>query len=208
MTVQMLSKEEYDTSVMYAGNAIFGDKQSANIENAIGQLGAEGEKVMLYELVIMNDEELTKAYQSGLSSTGLNSATIRKNRETLVRNVMSDEFFILLLSPECYSTMQSNGALEKIAALGVDVAPEKLHSEYAVKLGSLEFAKRYTAFSVLPSDTVLCFKRISEFGAGKKDKQEKRSHDIEIFKKMVEYKVGAFSAEQTVITFSGKREEL
>ena len=207
MLVQMINKEEYDITVMYAGNAIFGDKQSADIENAVAGLGDEGEKALLYELVIMNDDELKKAYESGLSSNGLNNSTIRKNRENLATNVMSDQYFILLLSPECYATMQGNGTLENICELGVDTSGAVMHSEYAIKLKSLAFVKRYTAFSVLPDDTLLCFKRISEFGAAKKDKQEKRTHDIEIFRRMVEYKVGYSGAAQTLFV-PDKREEL
>jgi hypothetical protein len=207
MLAQMLTKDEYDITLMYAGNAIFGDKQSADMENAVAGLGKEGEKALLYELVIMNDEELEKAYESGLSSTGINSSTIRKNRENLAINVMSDQYFILLLSPDCYATMQGNGTLEKISELGVDLSGADMHSEYAIRFKSLAFAKRYTAFSVLPDDTLLCFKRISDFGAAKKDKQEKREHDIGIFKRMVEYKVGALGAAQTLFV-PDKREEV
>jgi hypothetical protein len=187
MTVQMCTREEYDISVMYAGNTILGDNASAQIEMAFEGLGAEGEKAVLYELIIMNDEEIGKAYEKGYTSASVSPEIVRKHKEALAFNVMSDEYFILMLSPECYHIMKSNNALEKLSDIGVSVCNGEAVDEYGVLLGSLDFAKNYTAFQALPTDTVLCFKRISEMNFDREEKVEKRAHDIDVFKKAIEF---------------------
>ena len=187
MTVQMCSKEEYDISVMYAGNTILSDNASASIEHAMEALGDEDEKAVLYELIIMNDEEIGKAYEKGYTSASVSPEKVRKHREALAMNVMSDEYFLLMLSPECYEIMKTNNALERLDDIGVVVGGKAKVDEYSLKLKALDFAKANKVFAVLPDDTVVCFKKISEMNADKKKKQAKRTHDIEILKRMVSY---------------------
>ncbi len=187
MTVQMCTRDEYDISVMYAGNAILSDGDSAKMENALESIGEKDEKAVLYELVIMSDAELSAAYDRGHSTSAINFEKVRKNREMFALNIMSDEYFILLLSPECYNIIMTSSALEKLADIGVNVPAEQLHSEYAIKFNTLAYAKHYTAFSPLPEDTLLCFKKISEMNASDKNKLKKREHDIALLSKMVNF---------------------
>ena len=188
MVVQMCTRDEYDISVMYAGNAILNDSAGAHIESAFETLGKEGEKAVLYELTVMDDEEIGKAYEKGYTSASVSPEKVRKHREALAMNVMSDEYFILMLSPECYEIMKSNNALERLDDIGVALGDSQLRAdEYSLMLSALGFAKANKAFAIFPSDTVVCFKKISEMNEDKKKKQEKRAHDIEILKKMVSY---------------------
>jgi hypothetical protein len=191
MTVQMCTREEYDISVMYAGNTILGDNASAQLEMTFEGLGGEDEKAVLYELIIMNDEEIGKAYEKGYTATSVSPEIVRKHKEALAFNVMSDEYFILMLSPECYEIMKSNNALERLFDIGVSDHDGVAADEYGIVLHSLEFAKNHTAFMALPADTVLCFKRISQMNSDREEKQEKRAHDIEIFKKAVDFAQGS-----------------
>ena len=187
MVVQMCTREKYDICVMYAGNTILGDNASAQLETAFQSLGAEDEKTVLYELVIMNDEEIGKAYEKGYTATSVSPETVRKHKEALAFNVMSDEYFILMLSPDCYEIMKSNNALEKLSDIGVAEFDGTAIDEYGIELHSLQFAKEYVGFQALPKDTIVCFKRISEMNSDRAEKVEKRTHDIEIFKKMTEF---------------------
>ncbi len=199
MIVQACGREKYDISVMYAGNAILTDNESAEMEKAFEALAGEEEKAVLYELTIMNETELEEAWNKGYSAAFLNNKTIRENRETFVTHVMSDEYFILLLSPECYETLMSNNALESLDSLGITTNGER-YGEYALKLHSLEYAKENSAFSALPQDTLLCFKKMSELNENKKDKQTKRTHDTELFKRFVSYSVSGGSTDGAVLS--------
>lgn len=189
MIVQACGREEYDISVMYAGPAILSDNESAAIEKAFEALAGDDEKAVLYELTIMNEDELSEAWENGASAAFLNNKTIRENREAFATHVMSDEYFILLLSPECYETMLQNNALEALDDLGVSGGER--YGDYALNLHSLEYVKQSSAFSALPSDTLVCFKKISELNASKEKKQAKRTHDIEIFKALASYSASA-----------------
>ena len=190
MVVQMLNREEYNISVMYAGNTILSDTASGQMEIAFETLGEDGEKAVLYELIIMNDEEIGKAYEKGYTSASINPEKVRKNKEALGTNVMTDEYFILMLSPDCYKIMKDNDTLERLDDIGVAIGMDNVKAdEYSVKLHSLEFAKNNSAFSALPLDTVVCFKKISEMNSDRQEKMEKREHDIEFFKDMVSFTV-------------------
>lgn len=205
MTVQMCSREEYDISVMYAGNTILSDNAGAHIESAFETLGENDEKAVLYELIVMNDEEIGKAYEKGYTSASVSPEKVRKHRDALALNVMSDEYFLLMLSPECYEIMKSNNALERLDDIGIAVDADALREdEYSLKLKALDFVKANKSFAVLPDDTLLCFKKISEMNADKKQKQAKRMHDIEFLKKLTSYTLNTGSAVAPVALWNGK----
>lgn len=201
MVAQMLTREEYDISVMYAGNTILSDTASAQMELAFETLGEDNESAVLYELIVMNDEEIGKAYEKGYTSASISPEIVRKNKEALASNVMTDEYFILMLSPDCYKIMKDNNTLERLDDIGVAVGIDEIRAdEYSVKLHSLAFVQNHSAFSALPVDTVVCFKKISEMNSGREEKTEKRAHDIEYFKKMVSFvPANPMPAEQTAL---------
>ncbi len=194
MVLQMCTKKDDGITVMYAGNAILTDTQSAGIEKAFSDLMGEENGAALYELTIMTDEQLSAAYDNGYSPYLLNREKIRKNRETFGANILSDECFILILSPECFETALSGGALERLSDIGVAENGAAVN-EYALKLSELGFARQYISFSAFPDDTLICFKRISEINSSRKSKQEMRAECIELFCKMAEYKRSGAVAE-------------
>ena len=205
LVFQMCSKDEYEINVMYAGNAILSDSASANIESSLETIGNDGEKAVFYELLIMNEEQINQAYLNGYTQITVSPEKDRQNRETFALNVLGDQYFILMLSPECYQIYRDNGALEKLDDILVAPNnPDIRADEYSIKLHSLDFVKSKAAFTALPSDTVLCFKKISEVNANRKAKQEQRAHDIEYFKKMVDYKSNAQGASVVMALPNGK----
>ena len=80
MMLQMCTKKDSDITVMYAGNAILTDTQSAGIEKAFSDLMGKENGAALYELTIMTDEQLSKAYDEGYSAYLLSREKIRKNQ--------------------------------------------------------------------------------------------------------------------------------
>ncbi len=210
MTVQMCTKEEYDISVMYAGNSVISDKDGAAVERSLGKLGKDGESSVLYELFIMSDEELNRVrsmtdeeffevYGKDRSLVGMNYDSIPENKKTLAAQMFLDEYFVLLLSPDCYNIL-ANGKtqyLEKLTDIGINALPEQLYSERAIELHSLEFAKVHSAFSAFPDDTLVCFKKISQSGKKDDKRLEKRKHDIAILSNMVSYSALGNNAEKT-----------
>ena len=192
MAVQTCSRDEHDISVMYAGPAVVADTQNAAIETALGKLAEDIDgdgkvEALFYDLIVMNRDELTAAYGKGHSTSSINEDTVQQAKDAFQLNILSDDHFVMMLSPERYDVMIENGALERFDDIGV--AADVRYSDYAVKLSDLDFARFYTAFSVLPDDTLVCFKRISEVNADKKKVLERRADSIEFLKTLVEYKL-------------------
>jgi len=191
MTVQMCTRDEHDISVMYAGPAVITDSQNAAIESALGKLVKDNDgdgkvEALLYDLVIMSDTELSAAYDKGYSTSALNADTIREAKDAFQMNILSDDNFLLMLSPERYNVMLENGALERLDDIGVGGVR---YSDYAVRLCDIEFARFYTAFSVFPKVTLICFKRISEVNADKQKVILRRKQSIELFSELLAFKV-------------------
>lgn len=192
MTAQMCTREEYDISVMYAGPAVVADSQNAALEDALGRLASDTDgdgksEAVFYDLIIMTEDELKKAYDKGHSTSAINAVSIQDAKDAFQLNILSDDHFVLMLSPERYEVMLENGALEKLSDIGVTA--QDRYSEYAVRLRDLDFVKFYTAFSVLPEDTLLCFKRISDVNADKKKVLDRRENAIEYIKSLTEYRL-------------------
>lgn len=192
MTVQTCSRDEHDISIMYAGPAVIADSQNAAIETALGKLAKDTDgdgktEALFYDLIIMDRNELTAAYDKGHSTSSINEDTVQQAKDAFQLNLLSDDHFVLMLSPERYALMVENGALEKLDDIGITSGAR--YSEYAVRLKDLDFARFYTAFSVLPDDTLVCFKHISEVNADKKKVLERRQDSIEFLKALAEYKL-------------------
>jgi hypothetical protein len=190
MAVQTCTREEYDASVMYAGPAIIPDGKDAEIEAILAKVCKDNDgngkvDVLFYDLLIMSQEELNAAYDKGHSSSAINAGSIQNAKDAFQLNILADEHFVMLLSPERYNVMVENGALEKLSDLGVS-APS--YSEYAIRFADTDLARMYPAFSVIPGDTLLCFKRISDVNADDKRVLEKREDAIEYFGAIVAFK--------------------
>lgn len=192
MIAQMLTRDEYDVSVMYAGPAILADSHNAQIEKALGKLAedtdGDGKKeAVLYDLVIMTEKEIQEAHEKGYSSSSLNFDTVQDAREAFQLNILSDDHFVLLLSPEQYSIMKSNNALEKLSDIGITTQAGS--DEYCVRFKDTSFARFYPCFAVIPDDTVLCFKKMSEVNENKKKIIKRRQVSVEYIKSMLAFEL-------------------
>ena len=190
MVFQMCTSESSDLKVMYAGQEILSDTESAAVEKALLDIGNDGasekmDKATLYELTIMSDEELWEIYDD-FGGT-LNPEVLRKNREIFAHQVLSDEYFLLFLSPECYQIYKTKDeVLVPLATMGITAETQlslQPYDEYSFELTKLDVAKFYTAFKVFPEDTLVCVKRINKLNPGNGEEVQKKH--IDLFKKMV-----------------------
>lgn len=193
MVFQMCSSESSDLKIMYAGPEVLADTESAAVEKAIMDIGnvyleEKMDKVTLYELTIMNDEELREVYDDYGGS--INPDMLRKNREIFAHQALSDEYFLLFLSPECYQIYKNNECLVPLSSMGITaetVLPQQAYDQYSFKLTSLDAAKFYTALGVFPEDTLVCVKRINKLNPG--NGEEVQKEHITVFKKMIMFKL-------------------
>jgi hypothetical protein len=165
MVVQMVTRDKFDVRVLYAGPVILSEETKTAVTDAIGQnissdFNGDGEiNSELFDLIIMNENELLSAYEKGISDYFLNPSVVKDNKETLSLNAMAGEYMIFLIDADYYAPLAENSSFETLDSMGVSAG--KRYDEYALYLKSLDFAKFYTAFDVFPDDTLICVKRVS-----------------------------------------------
>ena len=196
MAVQMCTKDDYDISVMYAGPEIVSDGENAAVEKALLQIANNGveeknkkEKAILYDLLVLNEEQLADIYEQ--YGATVSNQTVTKNRETFYYQVLSDEFFLLFLSPECYTTHRQQDCIVPLSYMGINEMDvyQLREDDYSFRLSSLDVSKFYTAFSAFPPDTRVCIKRVNTMNKG--NGAEVQKDHIDLFKKMLAFELPA-----------------
>lgn len=197
MVHQMITREEYDVRIMYAGQKIFTETERTDIHDALAQLGKDydGDGVknaQMFDLIIMTEAELLEAYDAGYNPYYLNTSTINENKETLTLHAMANEFTLLFLSPENYNLLRKHNLLVPLANLGYEEElPAAAIDEYAVLLSDLDASIFFSGFACLPDDTVVCIKRISESKDGKSKADKLQNDHIDFFKSLVAFELPA-----------------
>ena len=196
MAVQMCTRDDYDISVMYAGPEIISDGENAAVEKVLLQLVNNGaaekdikDRAVLYDLLVLNDEQLGEIYEQ--YGATVSSQTVTKNRETFYYQVLSDEFFLLFLSPECYTTYRQQDCIVPLNYMGVNEMAiyADRYDDYAFRISDLDLAKFYTAFNAFPPDTLVCIKRVNTMNKG--NGAELQKTHIELYKKMLAFELPA-----------------
>ena len=201
LTVQLLTKEKYDIRVMYAGNAILSDEDNAEFVEALKQFGTDyngdGKTTAeVFDLIIMDEEQLQQAYEEGQNPYFLNQGTVNESRETFTFQSMASEYALLFLSPDCYDLLKENGYVVPLDSYLEPVAEGQTenfsrYDEGAIRLNSLNISVFYNIFSKLPDDTLVCIKRVKATSKGDSDEEVNQKNHIEILKKMIAFELPA-----------------
>ncbi len=169
VTVQMINKDNPDVMLLYAGPATINADQRAEMEHAVELVmgkdhNGDGEKdAMLNSIELLTDaqvEAARKEYQDRGEEFLFNGAVMAQNRETFTRDIFMGQQSICLLDPYWYELVRENdGFLELSEVLGY--TPDGAVDGYCVRLRDTGFGSYFTAFHILPEDTVICFRRES-----------------------------------------------
>ena len=196
MAVQMCTRNEFDLNVMYAGPEIVSDAENAAVEDALLQIANNGvdadkqkKNAALYDLLVLNEEQLGQIYEQ--YGATVSSQTVQKNRETFYYQVLTDDFFLLFLSPECYTTYRQQDCIVPLKSMGIDQMDiyGMRNDDYSFLLSDLDCSVFYTAFKAFPKDTVVCIKRLNTMNKGN-GKEMQKDH-IDLFKKMLAFELPA-----------------
>ncbi len=174
-TVQMCSRVNYDVYVLYAGGKAFNSSSEGSdyetIQDALRVVSKDfdenGENLPLFEsYLIPTAEEYTENY----ADRGLESL-ITADKESFTSAMLgSQEFYLCFLSAELfamYDTPLSSG-IAPIISLEDYARPEQLtESGRGIKLSETDFCK-LPGINGLPSDTVICVRRLSTVSGDEK----------------------------------------
>lgn len=192
MAVQHLGREKYDIRILYGGPAIIGEQTSADITNAFQSILAEDyngdgkKKVELYDLIIMNSDELQQAYEKGVSPYFLNENTVADSVELMNFHASVAEYLIYIIDLDNYQKLHDNSVFVALDVFGAKGGER--YDDCAVYLHSLDFTKLYSVFDVFPQDTLICVKRV-QIRDGKSRAEKLQQNHMSFFKALLEFKL-------------------
>lgn len=188
MAVQHLGREKYDIRILYGGPAIISDTRSAEITGAFQSvltrdMNGDGKKnVQLYDLIIMNDEELKEVNLPYI----LNGDTVADNIELMNFHAGVSEFLIYIVDADYYQGLHDNSVFVKLDDIGVTGGER--YDDCAIYLRSLDFTKVYSVFDIFPEDTLICVRKVA-YKNGKSRAEKSQNNHIEFYKALVGFKL-------------------
>ena len=117
------------------------------------------------DLILMDHDELKKAYDDGANQYFLNEGTVEQAKETLSVQAMAGDYVIFLIDKDWYADLHKAKAFvpfSELSELGITL-PEnaKKYDDCSYYLNSLDFSKFFSCIDELPDDTLLCIRRMS-----------------------------------------------
>ena len=167
---QSVTKTEYDTSVLFTGPEFIDADENAAIESAFRQIMHDYDQNGSKELQLINLTAFTADQAKALVQTGsYTMSVLSPYLETNVMDNFSTQIFageasICLLDPYWYSIVRREDGFVPLSEI-LGYTPEKAIDEYSIYLKDTDFGSFFTAFDVLPDDTVLCMRRMSTASA-------------------------------------------
>lgn len=201
MVGQMCTKESSDVYIIYAGPVSLSAEKKTELSDCFSQVMAEdyngdGKKnVEILDILLMTDGELQDAYDRGMSELYLSSSTIQSNHETLNMYAMAGDFVIYLIDADWYGGLHNVEAfitLEELAERGISFGEgAKRYDDCSYYFKSLDFARFFNAFDLLPDDTLLCVRRAATTSVikGEEKARDKYDQQLAYFKSLVSFKL-------------------
>ncbi len=169
-TLQMCEKEKVDAYVMYGGPDTLEGGKLANFRAALRAVIPEdfnddGEKyVEVVSNFIMSEDEIKAAKLEANKNETVNDfyidpAFMAQNKQKFDNLIVAGEYSVCFLSPYLYEEVKAANGFMPLSEI-FDTVPESAIDEYGIRLSETEFGSYFPGVSELPSDTVLCMRRI------------------------------------------------
>ena len=180
-SVQFLTKDDADASLLYAGSTILSDdvcqQMIESAEELLADTNGDGTvSVDVKNFVLHSDFDLLKNEGQRIQA--------REEFKSYSDEVLSGDGCFLLLDEYFYSELAQNGALVNLYEIYTEL-PKSAVDYFGLRLGDTSLYKR-EGFSSLPADTIVCLKFAPV--AGKTTDEEKALQDEinrELFLKLV-----------------------
>ncbi|MBQ7820999.1 MAG: hypothetical protein IJ391_01780 [Clostridia bacterium] len=203
-TVQMVTREEGDIYVMYAGPEVISVQNMTYIERAFELLddsdySGDGEvNTVLRDLTIMSAEEIeaqarAEMEKNGVANEGyiLNEQMARsqmsQNLQVFNQEILGGDSVICLLSPYTYSIVYEAGGFMSLEEV-LGYKPEYAYDDCSIRLSDIDFGK-LEGLATLPEDTLFCIRRVSSmsFLKGQEKTSEAHEYHVDKFKLALNY---------------------
>lgn len=196
-TVQMFSREKYDTTVTYSGPYRMNSEERADFERLMDSLCPEdydgsGEKNVQYVIYQIYSEDEIMAEKESVEAAGgqyqMNTQYNQSEYSGFNTFVMSGECSVYMVSPYLYNTLREGGRLKTLESVfGKDLPAATDAYGCGVRLGDTELYKYNPAVQMLPADTVICL--LAPTVVGNSSHEGNYARSVALFRAMVEFKV-------------------
>lgn len=189
-TVQMCSKESYDTYILYAGTyeikrtSSDGDvSEYQKVRSAFKNVCEDFDNdknvnPALLNLYVLNSEE-AKEILNGQEGYEINESLIREDTETLKQNILYGEYFVCLLSERLFLEYEEayGGALfAPIEPYTHQGESYRYASERGIYLNSTDFGA-LPEMAGFPEDTVICIRALSDVSTHFSEKENTKQFE-------------------------------
>lgn len=191
--IQMITKTNPDSNILYGGPAVLTANQTKEIENAFNALlpedfNGDGEKISsLQAITLMTKEQIAKAEAEAAENSSVfvyNPQSLENNKTSFSTQLFSGEYVICLIDPEQYKNAYKAGGFAPLSELfGENNIPEYAYDDCALLLSETNFSKFFTAMSVFPDDTLICVRKMSSVSAikGKSKAEREYNNQLRLF---------------------------
>lgn len=199
MITQFVSRDSYDSVILYTGPDIPTANEVRDIEDAFENIipydydGDGKKRVSVNSLFLLTDDQL-KDKKYTVDENGnpiyINTSEMMTTRQQFTTQIFVGEALICLLDPNWYEVAASEGAFVPLSEL-TDNIPENTYDDCAVYLRDTGFGGYFTAMNALPEDTLICFRKLSSASALKDEKKEEKRYEFarEFFTKIIDFSV-------------------
>lgn len=198
--VQMISKEDYDAQVLYAGPSVTLIEQGADdrISSAFSRLlsddhNGDGKKnILLHSYTVISDEQLAERQEEAKKENDsvYYDPSLRKNAISNISSLMATgEVAICLFDPYVYGVFDDQEGFAPLSEI-LGYTPEGAQDEYTIRLKDTEFGSYFSCFDALPDDTLLCIRKepyAMGFMSSKKQLQENYAYSCELFRAIMAF---------------------
>lgn len=194
-TAQMLSRESFDTTLVYAGPYRMNKEERADFERLMDSLcpvdsDGDGQKNVQYiSYQIYSDEEVSaeKEKAEAESLQYIFNAQYNSNEQKNFNNdVLLGECSVYMVSPSIYQMLVTEKRLAHLSVAYGDDIPEIADEQgYGVRLGDTELYKYDAAVQALSPDTVICIPTSGAYGP--RSDAERYADSIEFFRAIADF---------------------
>lgn len=198
VTGQMMSKEEIDINILYAGpNYVTSEipsMKNAFIQTMSYDYNGDGEKVVhVTDITLLTDAQLSQRAKDAAAIGEkflYDPSDIQDAKTKFELEIFSGEAIICLVDEYWFDYVnESSGFLPLAEVLGYK--PDNMINEYGVYLKDTAFGQFYTVFENLPDNIVLCIRRMTTTTIFKSTKKEETRYEyhLQMFKDIFDFKL-------------------
>jgi hypothetical protein len=183
LTVQLVSRENYDVYIMYVGDDAIPDTQYYDIQKSLNSVCKdynEDEEILVNfsRTAFISDEEHEMA------------STVNASATQFLSSMSVQPYYIYLMTPLVYDIYKDNGIFIPISELEIDIPEEWYYDETAVSFSETDYARSHAGVDGLSEDLLLVIKCVPYSHSKSTEAKERKSFEnhYDLLKSILEYR--------------------